>query len=129
MKHLFPEEHQMTRALSVEWQEEVVEQLKAMQDVFESKGKARDETSCVWQRLPFPDGMLTIIEQKGERMQPLLAKFNPYCESDLCPVAWDKVIEEARDIATYWVFFVAVATMLKRRALIAQRMKRGESHA
>lgn len=128
MKHLFPEEHEITKDLSQEWTLECERLMHVMLETMKAKGDGRDETSCVWHRLPFPDGMLTIIEQKSERMQPLLAKFNPYGDPSLCPVHWDKAIEEALDVATYWVFFAAILEMLKKRASWSERMQRGELH-
>lgn len=114
MKHLFPEEWKLVRDLSEEWRGEVLEVIKGLQAIFEQKGDERDFYSVIWERFPFPSGLLTVIDQKMERLPTLLAQFN-HIDSTRCPVRWDKVVEESTDIAAYIIFFAAIASMLQRR--------------
>jgi hypothetical protein len=115
-KHLFPEEQRLTLELSTEWQREVHQIIQELEATFQLKGMERDHLDVVWRRLPFPDGMLAIIDQKRERIEPLLAYFSPYAHAlSSDNTRWDKVVEEATDVGTYWIFFAAIARMLQRR--------------
>lgn len=111
-KHLFEEEQQLVRALSEEWTQEVQVVLDEMAKTFSQKAGNRDGCDVVWRRLPFPDGFLTIIDQKRERLEPLMDPWDPHAPGW---VVWPKVVEECEDVASYWIFMAAIARMFDKR--------------
>lgn len=119
MKHLFPEEQQLTAQLSEEWKREVLKALEELTSTFSRKSSERDKADVVWRRIDFPGGFLTVIHQKLERFEPLLSGFTPKMFEGLNPAIntarWPKIREEALDIATYLIFMAAITSMFERR--------------
>lgn len=109
---IFPEEKAQQKVLSEEWRTEVTTVVDEAMGVFHQRGEVRDADGLVWDRLQFPHGFMTIINQKVSRVPTMLVSYNPQQWTE---VAWTKVIDELMDVGVYCFMLIAIVRMLARR--------------
>lgn len=109
---IFPEEKAQQKSLSQEWRDEVAAVVEDAMGIFQQRGTIRDGDGLVWDRLQFPHGFMTIINQKVSRVPTLLVGYDPHQWST---VAWKKVIDELVDVGVYCFMLIAIIQILARR--------------
>ena len=115
MTKLFLEEQVVLDELLNEWYEAMKDVQERAAGVFSEKGKMYDRESPVWERIRFPHGFTQEIRKKADRVNQLLATYDP---EDFDSVNWsfdDGVLEEIVDISNFALMFAGLVVMKARR--------------
>lgn len=101
MAKLFREEQRLLEGLLESWYNRIKEFTEKADGVFSAKGKQYDRESPVWERVRFPHGFVQELRKKTDRINQLLADYDP---DDMDSVDWSfasGVLEELLDVMNY----------------------------
>lgn len=111
---LFPEELHTLAELLEEWYAGIREFTEKCNGIFSERAKQYDKASPSWHRHPWPDGYVSELRKKVDRVDQMLTGYDP--KDPTGSVKWSKVQGELADLLNYSRMFASITEMWIRRS-------------